>query len=988
MRFFRPLDQDESDIPPIKERNYEAPVAWLLGRQLINSFKGWLIYGALGNKIDARDWMAAEVIEFPDASESGEFWFDYLSDTGDGMMAVYSLAYLSMSDLWATELLTRMPPRGADSGAGEVRLDEGESFKVKLPRGEFLFVGGDTAYHASDYSTLASRFQTPFRWAFKDRFIGENPLQEGERKKERKVERHIFTRALFGIPGNHDYYDQLDGFRRQFRAPVRAEGDGKLYAAASDPQLSIPDHCRRQKASYLALKLPFGWWLWGLDTEVGEVDERQKKFFREIKIKDGRSIEEGARPDKLIVATCAPTTVFGKRADGEHDTRSARAFYQLGLPRPFLTDAETEGEPTLGDDEIRLDLSGDIHLYARYWGPPSGENPRARGSAPQPQAENYASVVSGLGGAFHHPTQTYAGDVREQVLYPSENKSREEVAKQIFHPLNLWNGNGVWLVGFIAAFLIYFAVTVAPSSRDAVNNFYLDNFLVRDFKVMQGLGLGQATKVCPTIPAIEPPRETRPFPLWPTLFGNVPSVRPPFAETRRPACDLLPDCPVANGLPQPAYFWGPCAVETTPFDYKLGVALALLTLAPIILGAVKREWFFGWLFKDPDLEKVGTTWRATRDTDTGTRRWFQERPFLKVLFILALPLMSLAALSVLTIRPYRAHITPFGSSMFVLLSFVWAAAAISLNLRYGDWLFHKTMARKLSSMDWLMTWIVLIYAALAVTLGVWFYGRNNQMAYVLLDILLVIIVPLIIVGLTLLGYYGAGNMQKGFWRRLPYAALGFAHGLLQMAIPFVLVRRGLRGEAVPQVFAMIASFALIGWQLMKRNQRGWLALAGLVYGALMLFLPVWAPWMFAGPDAAVAGSAGMLPFLDRVTFEGFHLWILWLLPSVSSGMIAAILSCVWLGWYFAISLSFNGHNNEAGGAARIERFKEFIRFRLARDRATGEDTLTGYVIAIDDPQKDGRDLRPRLIDVFHLRAKQRAPQMAERMAEPTAGGIS
>jgi hypothetical protein len=62
-----------------------------------------------------------------------------------------------------------------------------------------------------------------------------------------------------------------------------------------------------------------------------------------------------------------------------------------------------------------------------------------------------------------------------------------------------------------------------------------------------------------------------------------------------------------------------------------------------------------------------------------------------------------------------------------------------------------------------------------------------------------------------------------------------------------------------------------------------------------------------------------------------------------------------------------------GGAARIEDFKQFIRFRVT------DDSLTGYVIAVDDVsmigepvakgserRKDGRYLRPFLIDVFQL----------------------
>lgn len=92
-----------------------------------------------------------------------------------------------------------------------------------------------------------------------------------------------------------------------------------------------------------------------------------------------------------------------------------------------------------------------------------------------------------------------------------------------------------------------------------------------------------------------------------------------------------------------------------------------------------------------------------------------------------------------------------------------------------------------------------------------------------------------------------------------------------------------------------------------------------------------------------------------------------LAPAVASGIIAAIMACVWLGWYLAIALEFNGHNNEAGGAAQIERFKEFMRIRLARDPKTGEETLTAFVIAVDEPQKSGKNLKPRLVDVLTLR---------------------
>ncbi len=80
------------------------PVAWLLGRADIASLKWILLYTAFGTKLDARDWMEAKVYPSDDDTEAtekwktmhrriagesdfwtkGEFWFGYLSDTGDG----------------------------------------------------------------------------------------------------------------------------------------------------------------------------------------------------------------------------------------------------------------------------------------------------------------------------------------------------------------------------------------------------------------------------------------------------------------------------------------------------------------------------------------------------------------------------------------------------------------------------------------------------------------------------------------------------------------------------------------------------------------------------------------------------------------------------------------------------------------------------------------------------------------------------------------
>ncbi|MBA3804837.1 MAG: metallophosphoesterase, partial [Acidobacteria bacterium] len=173
----------------------------------------------------------------------GEFWFDYISDTGDGTRATYSIAYLCLSRLWVEGALADLqqnfpalpdkvgfmvdegfaPVKGRKYTNKELNRHQKQidsKTQTKLPRGEFLLVGGDTTYHLSDYDGLHTRFQTPFCWAFKD------AVEDGRLwLRSKDTEWNDLRRPLFGIPGNHDYYDQLDGFRRQFRNPVKKDED-------------------------------------------------------------------------------------------------------------------------------------------------------------------------------------------------------------------------------------------------------------------------------------------------------------------------------------------------------------------------------------------------------------------------------------------------------------------------------------------------------------------------------------------------------------------------------------------------------------------------------------------------------------------------------------------------------------------------------------------------------------------------------------------
>ena len=904
-------------------RVFEKPVAWLLGKQLLNSLKGILLYSAYGGKIDPRDWMAGRAFSYSrngsnwtcdtlpslaapkDSTDQDEFWFDYLSDSGDGTKAVYSLAYLAMTNLWTklTPTTKTLPPSNLEVSFSS----DGQTFQ--LPRGQFLFFGGDTAYHTSEYMTLINRLQRPFRYAYEDLRTHQLITDDDER------------RNIFGIPGNHDYYDQLDGFRRQFRKPVRPEGPPPpQQSGPKNAQLSIPAFQRIQEASYVAISLPFGWWIWGLDTESPvsdrhniNVDRRQKEFFESL----SREMGEFKVPDKLIVATCSPSTVFGRLADPE-DPKVAKPIGDLGLARPFLGEA---GERTLagaGDDRLssgqcRLDLSGDVHHYARYWGPSSGTQSREKEPTSTTTATSYASVVSGAGGAFHHPSTTYDGEICEQVLYPPEQESREEVAKSLFKFWNIFTGGRVWLFGFIIAFVIYVGAAVTPSSRQFISR----------YRVLEALNLTTREEIKPTVlqPDVDPCNNVTTFILWSKL--GIVKTEWPKPEGCKPD--------------NRAYFFA--LPGNWPLDLKLGQFFTWTSAGMILLTLVLA--FTHLIFTDENPFKTDTR-------DPARIIW----PILIVTTIFSL-------LGLLSLEPYRNYFTPFSSSLLVLYSIIAATTAIVLSMRYGDYRYKKSFvdgsgSRWLDTVCWILAILVLGFALLL-------FGRNNAPAFLISDIVFVLILLLGVVAIVfLLPFLVAADLlyrQSKIIAAPAKILIGTCHVVLQLLVPYILIRNG--NYVVWILAAILVLASPLAQVLLKKNLGIPLAVLWAGYGALMLFLPKIVSLFYTA-------NAPYKP-----TFANFTGWY-GLVPAFVAALVGAIICCLWTGWYFAVCFAFNGHNNEVGGAARIEKFKQFIRFRLTREG------LTGYVIAVDNvgmigeldksgkQRMDGNDLAPKLIDVFHL----------------------
>lgn len=391
-----------------------GPVRWLFGRELIVYLRSIALYSAFGDELDHRDWMRPELIDLRgEPCEQGGFWFDYISDTGDSQLVMYDMASLLLSDLYVER---------AEVGQAVSFAPRAE----RLPRGRFVFFGGDTAYHVADVPTLERRVCAPVTWAYRERVAraGVEPSS---------------SRFAFAIPGNHDYYDSLIGFNHLFRAPGNA-------------RLPLADLRRRQEASFVALRLPFDFLFFGLDCQGGRMDPRQREYFRELLALYGSR--------RLIVATPEPVTVF----DAVHP-RAMQPFSALSLPRPYTTGTYPEAF------ELHLDLAGDVHHYARY---------------SSPAAPNYAQIVAG-GGAFLHPTQTsWAGrsessaqtlsgpggwPPRAAALYPDAGESRRAVIGRLLCPWIILRGGGAFLLGAVSALMAYTGIAMGPGMHGVFVNY-------------------------------------------------------------------------------------------------------------------------------------------------------------------------------------------------------------------------------------------------------------------------------------------------------------------------------------------------------------------------------------------------------------------------------------------------------------------------------------------------------------------------------------
>ncbi len=289
-------------------------VRWFDPHQLIDTAVRVLLSGVFSSYADNREMQMGEPADVPDRSEPADLWLDYVADLGDGWNSTYTVARLL-----ATEELT---------------LDlDGETHRTE--RGRLLVFGGDAVYPVPKAVEYENRMLGPYRSA-----LPCPPAQAPE---------------LFAVPGSHDWYDGLVNFTSIF---CRNRWIGGWHT--------------RQRRSYFAVKLPNGWWLWGIDIQFGAaIDEVQLRYF-------ARVAADELQPGDRVILCMSKEVDSGRKGHEVHSDRDVEY-----LEREII-------QPT--GAQLLLYLKSGKHYYSRY---EEQDGPRHH-------------IESGGGGAFLHPTHNLA----------------------------------------------------------------------------------------------------------------------------------------------------------------------------------------------------------------------------------------------------------------------------------------------------------------------------------------------------------------------------------------------------------------------------------------------------------------------------------------------------------------------------------------------------------------------------------------------------
>jgi len=438
------LPRGDHPAPLVFRRGAHAPFAvrWYGITSLFGHLRHFVASAIASEQVDSRDWMRADRPEELLArmarvlggnaraatlteSLGRAVWVDFVADTGD--------------DRDVSAAVGKMLFRSYET--------ESEGVRRVLPRGDVLLMGGDTAYPVATADEIYRRVIEPWN---------EKLRPEADRAPGTR-------RVLLGIPGNHDWYDGLDGFARMFRRPaeppraedvdppsrktarsrlrrqlLRTKGGrktglvarqlhldevGGLFRLLANAWQSVRafyqgSGVRRRKrlvlvgyeavqdCSYWRLPLAPGLDAWGVDRQLDRLDFRQRGFFRQAR----RETEA----HRLIFIAPDPAIAFGERYDP-----GARMLSACKL--------------AMEKDKVFY-LCGDMHHYER-----------------RPLANGSLHVIAGGGGAFLHGTRISPSPSGPAARAWPDAQMTGKLNAQV--PLRLMLGGGGFLVHGLLALL-------------------------------------------------------------------------------------------------------------------------------------------------------------------------------------------------------------------------------------------------------------------------------------------------------------------------------------------------------------------------------------------------------------------------------------------------------------------------------------------------------------------------------------------------------
>lgn len=296
--------RDVQAAHPVVFRDEYPAITWLRGTDLSEPTRATTPAGDVDS--------GADFLEPTVELRGKEVWIDYVADIGDSWDATFA----------TLSLLARrfLPFRLLPDSALHAPVSAGADLSARLPRAHVVVLGGDLVYPTPVGDAYRTRTISAFMAAFPEHAA---PTVQP---------------TLLTIPGNHDWYDGLTAFTREF-CQGRSIGAWRTV----------------QGRSYFAVKLPSNWWLFGIDIALeSRVDAAQQRYFvrllteqREIR---GSSRQDTAVRQRIILCTARPVWLEGPY-------RTAAAYRNLA---EFADLLRSHGA------ETTVILAGDTHHYSHY----------------------------------------------------------------------------------------------------------------------------------------------------------------------------------------------------------------------------------------------------------------------------------------------------------------------------------------------------------------------------------------------------------------------------------------------------------------------------------------------------------------------------------------------------------------------------------------------------------------------------------------------